>query len=69
MITKEKTIENLEVTADNLVIVRERVAIVEDGEEISHHYEQHNIKYGDDYSGEDERVRAICAAVHDQGIT
>lgn len=63
MITKETKIETLEVTEDNTVILRERVAIMEDGEEISHHYEQRNFKKGDDVSGESVRVQAIVKAL------
>ena len=63
-IEKQTTIATLEITEDDTVIVRERVAIVEDGEEISHHYEQRNIHPGDDYSGEPERVRKMCEAYH-----
>ena len=63
-IEKQTTIATLEINEDDTVIVRERVAIVEDGEEISHKYEQRNIKPGDDYSGEPERVRKMCEAYH-----
>ena len=64
MISKERTIETLEITEDNTVILRERVAIIEDGEEISHHYEQRNFKAGADVSGENEKVQKVFNALH-----
>ena len=63
MITKETTIATLEVNEDNTVIVRERVAIVEDGEELSHSFVHKQFAPGDDYSNEDPRVQAVGAAV------
>jgi len=37
---------------------------MEDGKQISGAYHRHVVSPGDDYSAEDARVQAICAAVH-----
>lgn len=66
MITKERSIATLEVTENNIVIVRERVAIIEDGEEISHSFEHLQYQAGDDYSQADPKVQAVCQAVFNQ---
>ena len=61
MIEKTKAIETLEISGDR-VIIRERVAIVEDGVELSHHFEHREIGPDDDASGESERVQAAVVA-------
>ena len=63
MIEKQREIATLEVTKDNTVIIRERVAIVEDGEEISHKFEQRNIHKDDNIENETERVQKIVKAL------
>jgi hypothetical protein len=65
-LTKERSIATLEVTDNNIVIVRERVAIIEDGEEISHSFEHFQFASGDDYSQADPKVQAVCRAVFNQ---
>lgn len=72
----EKSIETLEVTKDDKVVLRERHAvltegIVTDGEgntseglvEKTHWFEHRTFKAGDDYSNEMAKVQAVCAAV------
>jgi hypothetical protein len=61
MIEKTKTIETLEISGDR-VIIRERVAIIDDGAEIGHHYEHREIGPDDDASEESERIQAAVAA-------
>jgi hypothetical protein len=46
------------------VQVRTKTAIKEDGVEISSKFHRHVVTPGDDYSNEDARVQAICAATH-----
>ena len=73
MITKQTTIATLEVNEDNTVIVRERVALLDDetldeqGQptELSHSFTHTQYAPGDDYSQADARVQAVCAAVHE----
>lgn len=58
----EKSIATLEV-AEEKVILRERIAIVENGEEKSHWFEQRTLQAGDDLSQESDKVKAVCEAV------
>jgi hypothetical protein len=37
---------------------------MEDGKEISNKFQRHIVAPGDDYSAEDAKIQAICAAVH-----
>lgn len=63
MIEKQTTIATLEWDTENsIVIVRERVAIIEDGAEISHSFTHREIGPDDDASGESERVQAAVQA-------
>ena len=60
----EKTIATLEVTEDNKVILRERLAVLDDlGGEKFHSFEQRTIKSGDDYSQECDKVKAVCSGL------
>jgi hypothetical protein len=54
----------IEVVENGVVQVRTKTAIKEDGVEISSKFHRHVIAPGDDYSAEDARVQAMCAAMH-----
>jgi hypothetical protein len=54
----------IETLENNAIQVRIRTAIKEDGVEISSKFHRHVVAPGDDYSAEDARVKAICAAMH-----
>jgi hypothetical protein len=56
--------DRIEVLENGCVQVRTKTAIMEDGVQISGTFHRHVVAPGDDYSGEDERVQAICAATH-----
>jgi len=58
------SVDLIEVIENGCVQVRTKTAIVEDGKEISGAFHRHVVAPGDDYSQEDARVQAICAAVH-----
>lgn len=64
MLEKIQTIDMIEVVGNGHVQVRTRVSVVEDGKEIGSSFHRHVIAPGDDYSGEDAKVQAICAATH-----
>ena len=64
MLEKQITVDLVEVVENNCVQVRTKTAIVEDGKELSYNYHRHLIAPGQDYSAEDAKVQAICAAVH-----
>jgi hypothetical protein len=57
-------VDRIEVLEDGSVQVRTKTAIMEDGKQISGTYHRHVVAPGDDYSAEDARVQAICAATH-----
>ena len=61
---KQVAADKIEVTETGVVQVRTATRIVEDDNVISTSYHRHTIAPGQDYSGEDARVQAICAATH-----
>lgn len=61
---KISVVDRIEVIENGSVQVRTRTSILEDGKQISGNYHRHVVAPGDDYSGEDARVQAICAATH-----
>jgi len=63
-IEKIQIVDRIEVIENGSVQVRTKTAIMEDGKQISGNFHRHVVAPGDDYSGEDARVQAICAATH-----
>lgn len=63
-ITKQIVVDSIEATENGSVNVRTATRVIEDGVEISAAYHRHVVLPGDDYSNEDARVQAICAATH-----
>jgi hypothetical protein len=61
---KVQVVDRVEVVENGIVQVRTKTAIMEDGVEISATFHRHTIVPGADYSAEDARVKAICAATH-----
>ncbi|NDD85341.1 hypothetical protein EBZ38_13845 [bacterium] len=61
---KVQIVDRIEVVENGSVQVRTKTAILEDGKQISGSYHRHVVAPGADYSGEDARVQAICAATH-----
>jgi len=57
-------VDLVEVVQNGSIQVRTKTAIKEDGVEISSKFHRHVVAPGDDYSAEDARVQAICAATH-----
>jgi len=64
MLEKIEIVDRIEVIENGCVQVRTKTAIMEDGKQISGTFHRHVVTPGDDYSGEDARVQAICAATH-----
>lgn len=64
MLEKVISVDLVEVIANGSVQVRTKTAILENGSQISSTFHRHVVSPGDDYSQEDARVQAICAAVH-----
>jgi hypothetical protein len=64
MLEKVIAVDLIEALENGTVQVRTKTSIKEDGVEISSKFHRHVVAPGDDYSGEDARVKAICAATH-----
>jgi len=68
MLEKIISVDLIEVVENGTIQVRTKTAIMEDGKQISGTFHRHVVAPGDDYSGEDARVQAICAATHTAGV-
>jgi hypothetical protein len=64
MLEKVTAADLIEVAENGVVQIRTKTAIKEDGVEISSKFHRHVVVPGADYSTEDARVKAICAAMH-----
>jgi hypothetical protein len=64
MLEKITCADLIEVLENGSIQVRTKTTIMEDGVQISGTYHRHVVAPGDDYSAEDARVQAICAATH-----
>ena len=58
------SVDLIEVVENGSIQVRTKTAIKEDGVEISSKFHRHVVVPGADYSAEDAKVQAICAAMH-----
>ena len=64
MLEKQIVVDLIETVENGCVQVRTCTRVMEDGEQISGAFHRHVVVPGDDYSAEDAKVQAICAAVH-----
>jgi hypothetical protein len=64
MLEKVQIVDRIEVVENGCVQVRTKTSIMEDGKQISGNFHRHVVAPGDNYSAEDARVQAICAATH-----
>ena len=58
------SVDLIEVVENNCIQVRTKTAIKENDVEISSKFHRRVVVPGNDYSAEDAKVQAICAAVH-----
>ena len=61
---KNVTIDGIIVESSGFIQIRTKIVVLEDGKEVATSFDNRLILPGDDYSGEDARVQAICAATH-----
>lgn len=61
-LTKELAIDQITVTENGIVLVRETTTIKEDGVEISKKYHRSSFVPASDVSGQPANVQAVCAA-------
>jgi hypothetical protein len=64
MLEKQIVVDLIETLESGIVQVRTCTRIMEDGQQISGTFHRHAVVPGGDYSTEDAKVQAICAAVH-----
>lgn len=64
VLEKKDIVDLIEVVENGTVQVRVKTAFMEDGEQIGGKFHRHVVVPGQDYSNENARVQAICAAVH-----
>jgi archaellum component FlaF (FlaF/FlaG flagellin family) len=68
MLEKVEIVDRIEVVENGSIQVRTKTAILEDGKQISGNFHRHVVAPGDDYSKQDARVKAICAATHTAAV-
>jgi hypothetical protein len=64
MLTKTNVVDKIETLENGCVQVRTATRIMDNGAVVASSYHRHVVAPGDDYSQEDAKVQAICAAVH-----
>jgi hypothetical protein len=64
MITKNSTVDLIEVMQNDVIRVRVKTSVFSDDVQIAESFEHRVIAPGGDYSSEDAKVKAICATVH-----
>jgi hypothetical protein len=64
MFEKTTVVDRIEVMQDHTVAVRYVVTVTEDGKPFAEQVKGNYFKPGDDYSDEDDKVKAICSIVH-----
>lgn len=68
MLEKVNVVDLIEIVENGCVQVRTKTAIMENGKEISSSFHRHVVAPGNNYSQEDARVKAICAATHTRSV-
>jgi hypothetical protein len=63
-ITKQTEVDQITVIENGAVQVRQATRIVDNGEKLSNSYHRWTIAPGQDYSDQELKVQAICAATH-----
>ena len=61
-LTKETAVDQITVTENGIVLVRETTTIKEDGVELSKKYHRTSLTPGQDLAGQPANVQAICNA-------
>ena len=68
MLNKVTVVDRIETLENGCVQVRTATRIMDDGKVVASSFHRHVVAPGDDYSGEDPRVQAICDAVHTPAV-
>jgi len=67
-LTKEITVDKIEIIENGTVQVRQVTRIMEDGNELSKSYHRWAVEPGQDYSDQPDNVKSICAAAHTPAV-
>lgn len=67
-LTKEVTIDKIEIVENGIVQVRQATRIMEDGNQLSQSYHRWTLTPGQDVSDQPDNVQAICAAAWTQEV-
>ena len=67
-LTKETSIDKIEVVENGTVQVRQATRIMEDGNQLSQSFHRWTIAPGQDYSDQPDNVKAICQAAHTPAV-
>ena len=67
-LSKEINVDKIEIVENGTVQVRQVTRIIEDGNELSKSYYRWTVAPGEDYSGQPDNVKAICAAAHTPAV-
>jgi hypothetical protein len=68
MLEKTIVVDKIETLENGCVQVRTATRITDNGAVVASSYHRHVVAPGDDYSGEDARVQAVCAAIHTAAV-
>lgn len=63
MITKQSTVNQIEITENNIIQVRTVTRIIEDGKILNQTFHRHCLSPGDALSDQDEKVIAVAKIV------
>jgi len=64
MFEKQTVVDRIEFLNDQTISVRYLVTVTEDGKPFAEQVKGKFIRPGDDYSAEDAKIQAVCAATH-----
>ena len=64
MLDKITVVDRIETLENGCVQVRIATRIMDDGKVVASSFHRHVVAPGEDYSSQDPKVQAICAAVH-----
>jgi len=67
-LTKEVVIDKIEILEDGTVQVRQVTRIMENGNQLSSSYHRWSIAPGQDYSDQEDNVKAICTLTHTPSV-
>ena len=66
--TETKTVDQITVTENGIVLYREATRILKDGDEIAKTYHRTSLTPGQDLTGQPDNVKAICNVAWTQAV-